>query len=91
MFLLDSKQHNYRGQAKGHPAGPTVHWLIKTMPLPEKVTDLTVKQNVAKAKVHFNPKLLSLSRGTYEFNTTQEEEGESVASFVGGLHKITEF
>ena len=62
MFLLHSKQHNGRGQAKGHPAGPAMHWLIKTLLLPEKVTDLTVKQIVVKAKAHFNPKPLFIAK-----------------------------
>ena len=70
--------------------GLSTYRLLKTLASPAQVTDLTFEQIVERAKKHFNPKPSPIVK-RFEFNTRQQDEGESVAVFVAELRKIAQY
>ena len=70
--------------------GPATYRLIKTLASPVKVTELSFEEIVARTTAHLNPKP-SPTVKRYEFNIRVQWEGESIATYVAELRKITEY
>ena len=70
-------------------AGASTYCLVKSLELPQKVTDFTFQELEEKVKTHFNPKP-SLIMKRFQFNTRCQQEGESVGVFVAALRSIAE-
>ena len=70
-------------------AGASTYRLVKSLVLPQKVTEFTFQELVEKVKTHFNPKPLPIMK-RFQFNTRCQQEGESVGVFVAALRSIAE-
>ena len=70
-------------------AGASTYRLVKSLVLPQKVTEFTFQELVEKVKTHFNPKPSPIMK-RFQFNTRCQQEGESVGVFVAALRSIAE-
>jgi len=70
--------------------GPATYCLIKTLVSPVKVTEFSFEEIVTWTTAHFNPKPSPIVK-RYEFNVQVQGEGESIATYVAKLPKITEY
>ena len=70
--------------------GPSTYRLICNLTSPEKPTDKSYSALVKLLKDHFNPKP-SVIVQRFWFNTHYRKTGESAATFVAELRRLTEF
>lgn len=70
--------------------GPSTYRLIKSLvPPPAKPTDKTFRELVELVKVHHNPKP-SIIVERFHFNSRVQKPGETVATFIGELRRLTQ-
>ena len=70
-------------------AGASTYRLVKSLVLPQKITEFTFQELVEKVKTHFNPKPSPIMK-RFQFNTRCQQKGESVGVFVAALQSIAE-
>lgn len=67
--------------------GPEMYAVLKSLFLPDAVTDQKFATVVDKLKGHYCPERLVISE-RYRFNTRRQKEGESVGEFIAELRRL---
>ena len=70
--------------------GASTYSLIRSLAAPSKPTDVAYKELVEKVTAYFTPRRSSIV-SRFKFNSRSQQPGESIATYVSELRKLSEY